>query len=237
MTTCVWSNSAHTHTQCTDIPPCLYINRARVMIDQLSSVAACGFRPLPGREVSGTTPRRHVVQLLQDIFVPCSFSGQIEACGGNELDKQLESLRIVNIAMARILCFGDSNTAGFHSGGCGYEPYASTLATQLAQYGWNCSVQQEGLSGLTAQTMVAKGNNSHIMDIAGLPHKGLSLYLQHDMPDIVLIMAGTNDLGQGQAPEEILRNVIHLHQQCHAVGVATVAIAPPTISSGPLRQK
>lgn len=138
--------------------------------------------------------------------------------------------------MARILCFGDSNTAGFHSAGRGYEPYASTLTSQLAHFGWNCKVQQEGLSGLTAQTMVAQGYNSQIMDVVGIPHKGLSLHL-HEQPDVVIIMAGTNDLGAGQSPEEVLRNVVQLHEQCHELGIATVAMAPPTVIAGAPRQK
>jgi len=137
---------------------------------------------------------------------------------------------------ASILCYGDSNTAGFHSGGQGYAPYAASLTSQLAQCGWSCQVEHDGLSGLTASEMVGRASSSDIRDVAGLSHKGLALHLRK-RPDIVIIMAGTNDLGKGASPEEIVGKVADLHQMCHAAGVSTVAVAPPTVASGPLRQK
>eukprot|EP00971_Amphidinium_carterae_P267334 5302906-Amphidinium_carterae.1 len=44
-------------------------------------------------------------------------------------------------------------------------------------------------------------------------------------------MTGTNDLGQGHSPEELMSAVATLHKACHSAGVPTVAVAPPASSS------
>mmetsp|Transcript_44085 Transcript_44085/g.80528 ORF Transcript_44085/g.80528 Transcript_44085/m.80528 type:complete len:229 (-) Transcript_44085:186-872(-) len=138
--------------------------------------------------------------------------------------------------MAQILCYGDSNTAGFHSGGRGFEPYAFTMSDVLARLGWNCRVTHDGLSGLTAGTMVAKMHSHSIQDVTGRSHRGLAVHLQ-SRPDLVVLMAGTNDIGKGSSPEETMHHIATLHQQCHAMGIPTIAVAPPSLASGAVRQK
>mmetsp|Transcript_54432 Transcript_54432/g.100595 ORF Transcript_54432/g.100595 Transcript_54432/m.100595 type:complete len:242 (-) Transcript_54432:150-875(-) len=139
--------------------------------------------------------------------------------------------------VTRILCYGDSNTAGFHSGGKGYEPYANTLAMHLEAQGVGCKVAQDGLSGLTARTMVQEMHSSSIRDITGIQHQGLGVHLSMSKPDLVIIMSGTNDLGQGYSPEDTMHKVAALHKACHSAGIPTVAIAPPTTACGAVQQK
>jgi len=56
----------------------------------------------------------------------------------------------------RILCYGDSLTAGFHANGQKFEPYARELSKALAAAGVENEVHTCGLSGHTTQDMVAQ---------------------------------------------------------------------------------
>merc|ERR1740139_848793 len=67
-----------------------------------------------------------------------------------------------------------------------------------------------------------------IVDNLSLGWKGLERTLCEDGPfDLVLLMAGTNDLGAGRTPDQIVENLQCLHAVCHSYGVPTVALAPP----------
>jgi len=138
------------------------------------------------------------------------------------------------MASYRIFCFGDSNTAGFYNGGQRFEPYADALGAALQQLGTQCIVTHSGLNGLTAQEMFAKAHDPVVTDSCGHVHKGLVLHLG-DHPDLVLIMAGTNDIARGAGAEQILERVTSLHNACHQHGVRTIALAPPTVSRQPER--
>jgi len=134
----------------------------------------------------------------------------------------------------KILCFGDSLTAGFHAGGRAFEPYGNTLSDELRSSGSSCRVSVCGLSGLTAGEMVQNMSNPTVWDVVGQPGQGLAVLLQSS-PDLVIIMAGTNDIGKGMGPKAILGDLAALHAECHARGVPTVALAPSTVASGPSR--
>jgi lysophospholipase L1-like esterase len=132
----------------------------------------------------------------------------------------------------KILCFGDSITAGFHSGGRCFEPYGRTMGGAMRSSGCDVSVLVNGLSGLTAREMVAKAKHPAVPDCTGKVGKGLEVLL-NQKPDLVIIMAGTNDLGMGVNPQAILADVVRLHKACHAQGIRTVALAPSTVAQGP----
>jgi lysophospholipase L1-like esterase len=132
----------------------------------------------------------------------------------------------------KILCFGDSITAGFHSGGRCFEPYGRTMGGAMRSSGCDVSVLVNGLSGLTAREMVAKAKHPAVPDCTGKVGKGLEVLL-NQKPDLVIIMAGTNDLGMGVSPQAILADVARLHKACHARGIPTVALAPSTVAQGP----
>jgi len=136
----------------------------------------------------------------------------------------------------RILCYGDSNTAGFCLGGRRFEPYGKSLAEALTAMGMPCEAIVCGLSGLTAAEMAAKIDAAIIPDVVGWHGRGLVRTLEDEGPfDLALIMAGTNDLGCSVPAEAIVKHVSQLHAACHKRGVPTVALAPPTSLKKPLR--
>ena len=98
--------------------------------------------------------------------------------------------------------------------------------------GCDVSVLVNGLSGLTARDMVAKAKHPTVPDCTGKVGKGLDMLL-NQKPDLVMIMAGTNDLGMGVSPQAILADVVRLHKACHARSIPTVALAPSTVAQGP----
>jgi lysophospholipase L1-like esterase len=57
---------------------------------------------------------------------------------------------------------------------------------------------------------------------------GLEIQLQKDDYDVVVILAGTNDLGRGIEPEDIVDNLTFLYGLCHSHNVSKVlAVAIP----------
>mmetsp|Transcript_124757 Transcript_124757/g.216313 ORF Transcript_124757/g.216313 Transcript_124757/m.216313 type:complete len:691 (+) Transcript_124757:81-2153(+) len=129
----------------------------------------------------------------------------------------------------RILCYGDSLTAGFCANGLRYEPYGDTLSESLNMGGASCEVGVCGLVGHTAETMITELSHASVRDIVGRPGKGLVRILEEDRPiDLVVLMVGTNDLGKGTHPQDIADDICALHTECHARGVPTISLAPPT---------
>jgi lysophospholipase L1-like esterase len=129
----------------------------------------------------------------------------------------------------RILLYGDSNTAGFVEGGTRFVPYGESLRTQLASAGIDCKISWCGLCAYTAQEMADRINAPFIQRRKGLgiDGKGLMKCLTKDGGyDLVIIMAGTNDLLYGGSPQKALQGIIRLHAACHERGIPTVAIAP-----------
>jgi len=134
--------------------------------------------------------------------------------------------------MARVLCYGDSNTAGFGNGGKTFHPYKIALEQALRQQGSRCEVVHDGRSGLTAEELSQKVNAVAIRDICGHMGKGLERLLDEKKTDLVIIMLGTNDIGAGTRPQQTLSYVSALHAVCHERGIPTIALAPPTVLAG-----
>lgn len=127
----------------------------------------------------------------------------------------------------RILCYGDSLTAGFCSGGHQFEPYGRAMSEALAASGVTCEVSICGHSGGTAQEMISKSEGS-LVDVVGCQGKGLANILKEDKAyDLVIIMAGTNDMARRRQRAAILEDVRSLHAICHAKDIPTVALIPP----------
>lgn len=131
----------------------------------------------------------------------------------------------------RVVCYGDSLTAGFFNGGRQYEPYGKQLASSLSAALGGAAVEVIvcGQSGHTAEQMVSNLDAAEVEDIGRRLSKGLRRALSEQTKDIDLavIMAGTNDLGHDHKVQGILEDVGRLHAACHALGVPTVALAPP----------
>jgi len=140
-----------------------------------------------------------------------------------------DSFRNAFTSQYRILLYGDSNTAGFVEHGTRFVPYGDSLQIQLADLGINCKISRCGLCGYTAKEMADKMGSRLLARKHGCGEdgKGLMTYLRKDSGyDLVVIMAGTNDLLVGSAPQVALQSIIRLHAACHAEGIRTVAIAP-----------
>ena len=92
----------------------------------------------------------------------------------------------------RILCFGDSLTAGYTSYGWEFYPYADHLRTGL-QHILSTSDIHVDVAGLSGDQV--RGSYlpriKRACAIAGTPY------------DWIIVMGGTNDLGWGQSPENI----------------------------------
>jgi len=175
-------------------------------------------------------------------IIPCASSEASD--GKGYLDRQgMSAMPLTFCAVSqtdvkvplRLLCYGDSLTAGFFDNGQRFEPYGRTLTKMLRTLGVPCEVLVCGLSGLTAQEMLTKANKQVLSDVAGCQGKGLHRIL-HDIEhfDAVLIMAGTNDLSCGNRAESIFELVRSLHSVCHACKIPTVALAPPSAKIAPL---
>jgi lysophospholipase L1-like esterase len=116
-------------------------------------------------------------------------------------------------------------TAGFPS----YEPYAKSLASTLAAAGMSVEIVGCGLCGLTAVEMANGLDAQQLRDNFGRVGLGLRRLLADERPfDLVLIMAGTNDLGVPQSSaKEVLACLESMHRACWAVGTPTLALSIP----------
>lgn len=130
----------------------------------------------------------------------------------------------------RVLCYGDSNTVGFCQGGQRYQPYGQTLSEALAAAGTPCEVTVCGLCGLTSEEMDVGMQSEMLKPPIGPSGKGLIHLLDVDGPfDLVIIMAGTNDLGSFKNNNATQAHVARLHDACHKRGVPTVNLGPPQV--------
>lgn len=137
----------------------------------------------------------------------------------------------------RVVCYGDSLTAGFFAGGRLYAPYGRDMADVLAAAAGGSprsapAVSVCGHSGHTAKEMVSNLDVEAAVDVGGNHGQGLRRILlgleqAGQRPGLALIMAGTNDLGVGRDPDAIFSDVRQLHLVCHTRGVRTVILTVP----------
>jgi lysophospholipase L1-like esterase len=122
----------------------------------------------------------------------------------------------------RILCYGDSLTAGSSPPSWEMFPYSSYLEQALHQQTTlhHAIVRHRGLPGWTAAQMVAEANADQT---------GLRTAIRMGAPiDLVIILAGTNDLAYSDQPMPILQSILALHQICYDEGVRhTIALGIP----------
>jgi len=195
----------------------------------------------PAQLLAAPQPAMAVLRQGRPVATPGSRRSQ-SAAGGSRRSRgllsphDLASMPVAfrgNAAGAkrRILCFGDSLTAGLCSNGHQFEPYGRAMVDALAAKGIAAEVVMSGHSGRTAQEMVAAAEGT-IVDVCGGRGKGLARILREEGQfDFAIIMAGTNDMGHGLPEQQILRDLRALHQLCHKHGVATAALMPPPLSA------
>ena len=128
----------------------------------------------------------------------------------------------------RLLAFGDSLTAGYTDAGESFHPWAPLLQRKFGL----ATADHIGLSGWTTAQMVQHLDATAATDVCGRSWPGLRRSVREatdaGMPyDIVVIMAGTNDLADYYTPEEVVANLALLHSVAHSSGAKSVAITIP----------
>jgi lysophospholipase L1-like esterase len=120
--------------------------------------------------------------------------------------------RCENTFEMRVLCYGDSLTAGTSPPLDTLHPYAPVLERALGST--TALVRHLGLPGWTASSMLQYANDEH----------GLNSLLKRGSPDLAIILAGTNDLSYTSDDQSILRALYGLHEMAHDLEVPTLAV-------------
>lgn len=131
--------------------------------------------------------------------------------------------------MVKILCYGDSLTAGFYNNGFNFCPYGNFLGNKLGE-----SVKSIGMSGWRTGKMLEDSNKENNIDVAGISGNGLRVLLTSESFDIVCLMAGTNDIGMNIAPEIVLSNLSNLMKCCLSnenIKVVMLTIPPTCVDA------
>jgi lysophospholipase L1-like esterase len=182
-------------------------NQRALVLSTLGIVTGCAFLGLRRGRISPLIALRNSTSVVTAMSSPISYK-----------------------RTHRILCYGDSLTAG--TSGWNLYPYAPYLEQgllQLRDHG-SIAVRHRGNPGMKAAEMVT--------DLDG-PQRGLRSAIQavtNPALSLVILLAGTNDLGYAllsapnieAAAEEISSNLIQLHAVCAELGVPrTIAIGIP----------
>lgn len=191
--------------------------------DKENVLTACGYAGMSTKkQISGTENQSRGSKLSAKIV---EKNGDVVVWGPSQAgDKQ-------GARLPRIICYGDSNTAGYHSRGNGFQPYGQSLASELAELGMPCEVAVCGLCSFTTQDMLNGQTQDVVRTQIGPNGRGLSRMLDDAPANLVIIMTGTNDLGKSMSQSTIVQHIEQLHGICHSRGIPTVAIAA-TQSSG-----
>jgi lysophospholipase L1-like esterase len=128
-------------------------------------------------------------------------------------------------SMKQVLCYGDSLTEGMVPLARVLHPYAQSLQRVLRTHPSlkDVVVQHQGLPGWTsAQT---------VRDVDGVDGLRLAISeIANPPPSLVIILAGTNDLGNALVASFIAEPIQALHAICYEEGI------PHTIRSGSLHR-
>ena len=116
----------------------------------------------------------------------------------------------------RVLCYGDSLTAGTSPPLDTLHPFSPILERAIGSS--TAIVRHLGLPGWTAAAMLQNVNDDQ---------RGLNSLLKRTSPSLAIILAGTNDLGYNSEPGPILQALCGLHQIAHDLEVPTLAVGIP----------
>ena len=116
----------------------------------------------------------------------------------------------------RILAVGDSLTAGYHSFGWAFHPYAGHLTDLLQSANISADISEKGVSGECVVPTMARR---------------LHHLLQKEGPyDWVIILGGTNDLGGAVSAERIFNGGLQpMYETCLNYGQGKMKLAAMTV--------
>jgi len=164
--------------------------------------------------------RRNTIVVI--VAVSVLLMSILDRFSKNLFSKQSVHAMSTNRQQHRVLCFGDSLTAG--TSGMQLYPYAPYLEAKLSKSGnSNIVVRHRGMPGWTTVNMLndldgeRTGLRQAIQAVKGPP---LSL---------IILLAGSNDMGYGYSEQEITENILKLHQISYENGVPrSIAIGIPS---------
>ncbi|KAL2262307.1 hypothetical protein VTK26DRAFT_1811 [Humicola hyalothermophila] len=141
----------------------------------------------------------------------------------------------------RVLCFGDSLTAGFSSRGAIHHPYSKKLEEMLAMAFPDLKIVTvaDGLSGDTVKFGFQPRMEKHFMPNPKKKKKNAKNEEEEDTAyDWVVVLGGTNDIGLGVPPEEIFEKLketwdIALRRKCRVLALTV----PEAGLEGTLRER
>ena len=95
----------------------------------------------------------------------------------------------------RILCYGDSLTAGFCCGGLKFTPYATFLKDKLKSMNTDCEYEVDfyGFSGWTTTQLLDNAHNHNLKDFVGMTGPGLAVALKEKHYNLLILMAGRSE--------------------------------------------
>ena len=122
----------------------------------------------------------------------------------------------------RVLCVGDSLTAGFYGHPFKFQPYAAELQKTLG-----LPVDEIGMSGWTVDEILDNVKEEQTSDAFGKSERGLLCQLEEAHYTTCIIMGGSNDLAVGRTADEIVQDLQELHALCHGRSIRTIALPIP----------
>ena len=116
----------------------------------------------------------------------------------------------------KIVCFGDSNTYGYDPRSWSGEPYATPWV--------------DVLSDKVGCTVINAGENGR--EIPRSEHTLNLLLKRHNPVDLLIVMLGTNDLLQGNTPENVAERMERLLEEVQIEKSKILLLAPPPMKLG-----
>ena len=160
------------------------------------------------------------------------------------IDSESSKLPTTNHAPKTVYCFGDSLTAGYAPPGKDLYPYAKDLQIALGPLAPtgspSASVWSTGLVAWTAQDMGTKANfETYLVEKQNDRQRTIDdnkndndISLNDELPppfDLVVVLAGTNDLKYSANSDDIFQSIKPLHDMIRKLGTPTIALGIPPI--------
>lgn len=131
------------------------------------------------------------------------------------------------LSVGKIFCFGDSLTAGTSPPNYDLFPYAKHLDEAIKGSGKNAEVRWKGYPGWTSSQLLTDAGFSSFLDAAAAQQQEDEKASFVPPIDLVLILAGTNDMAYSTDSQAIFESIRKIHEVAHSKGCPTVALGIP----------